>query len=83
MSDEVRSYDDNDTGVIAGIGLRHLVTNSIEVDVGFSYTDVFDDGFSTFGLGARFYANEKISFGIGYAAGDDVDTLLLNARFDI
>jgi hypothetical protein len=47
------------------------------------YTDVFDDGFSTFGLGARFYANEKISFGIGYATGDDVDALLLNARFSI
>jgi hypothetical protein len=83
VSDGVRSYDDNDTGVVAGIGLRHLATNSIEVDVGFSYTDVFDDGFSTFGLGVRFYANEKISFGIGYATGDDVDALLLNARFDI
>ena len=76
-------FDDNDTGIVAGIGLRHLVTNSIEVDVGFSYTDVFDDSFTTFGLGARLYANEQISFGIGYATGDDVDALLLNARFDI
>lgn len=83
VSDGTRSYDDSDTGVVAGIGLRHLVSNSIEVDVGFSYTDVFDDGFSTFGLGVRLYANEQISFGIGYATGDDVDALLLNARFDI
>ena len=79
----VQPFDDNDTGIVARIGLRHLVTNSIEVDVGFSYTDVFDDSFTTFGLGARFYANEQISFGIGYATGDDVDALLLNARFNI
>ena len=83
VTGDARSFDENDTGIVAGIGLRHLATKSIEVDVGFSYTDVFDDGFCTFGLGARFYANEKISFGIGYAAGDDVDTLLLNARFNI
>ena len=76
-------FDDNDTGIVARIGLRHLVTNSIEVDVGFSYTDVFDDSFNTFGLGARYYANEKVSFGIGYATGDDVDALLLNVRLDI
>jgi len=82
-TDGVTTFDDSDTGVAAGIGLRHLVTNSIEVDVGFSYTDVFDDSFNTFGLGARFYANEKLSFGIGYATGDDVDALLLNVRLDI
>ena len=82
-SDGTNSYDDNDTGIIIGIRLRHLVTNSIEVDVGFSHTDVFDESSNVFGLGTRFYANEKISFGIGYATGDDVDALSLNIRLDI
>ena len=80
---EGANFDDNDTGFIVGIGLRHLVTNSVELDAGISYTDVYDDNFTTFGFGARFYANEKISFGIGYATEDDVDTILLNARLDI
>jgi len=80
---EGTNFDDSDTGFIAGIGLRHLVTSSVELDAGISYTDVYDDNFTTFGFGARLYANEIISFGIGYATGDDVDTILLNARFDI
>jgi len=80
---EGTNFDDNDTGAIVGIGIRHLVTNSVELDAGISYTDVFDDNFTTFGFGARFYANDKISFGIGYAAEDDVDAILLNARLDI
>lgn len=76
-------FNDNDTGAIVGIGIRHLVTNSVELDAGISYTDVFDDNFTTFGFGARFYTNDEISFGIGYAAEDDADSILLNARFDI
>jgi hypothetical protein len=76
-------FNDNDTGAIVGIGIRHLVTNSVELDAGISYTGVFDDNFTTFGFGARFYTNDEISFGIGYAAEDDADSILLNARFDI
>ena len=79
---EGTNFDDSDTGVIVGIGLRHLVANSVELDAGISFTDIFDDDFTTFGFGARFYANDEISFGIGYAAEDDVDTILLNARLD-
>jgi len=80
---EGSNFDDNDTGFIVGIGLRHLVTNSVELDAGISYTDVYDDNFTTFGFGARFYANDKISFGIGYATEDDVDALLLNIRLNL
>ena len=80
---EGTKFDDNDTGAIVGIGIRHLVTNSVELDGGISYTDVLDDNFTTFGFGARFYANDEISFGIGYAAEDDADSILLNARFEI
>jgi len=77
------NFDDNDTGFIVSIGIRHLVTNSVELDAAISFTDVFDDDFVTFGFGARFYANDKTSFGVGYAAEDDADTILLNVRLDI
>jgi hypothetical protein len=82
-TDGITTVDENDTGVILGIALRHLVTNSIELDAGISYTDVYDDQSTTFGLGARFYASEAISLGIGYATSDDIDALLFNVRFDI
>lgn len=83
VSDGFNTFDENDTGNIIGAGLRHMATDTIEINIGMSRTDVFDDTSNTFGLGARFYANEKISFGIGYATGDDVDALSLNLRLDI
>lgn len=60
-----------------------MATETIELEVGFSRTDVFDDTENTFGLGARFYINDKFSLGAGYSTEDDVDTLLLNARINI
>lgn len=83
LSDGFTTIDDDDTGNIISVGLRHLATEKLELEVGFSRTDVFEDTANTFGVGVRFYANDKFSLGIGYATGDDVDTLLLNARIDI
>lgn len=82
-TDGFTTIDDDDTGNVIGVGLRHMATDAIEVNIGFSRTDVFEDTSNTFGLGARFYANEKISFGIGYSTGDDVDAFLFNLRLDI
>ena len=82
-SDGFTTVSDDDTGNIIGFGLRHMATDVVELNVSFSRVDVFDDTSNTFGFGARFYANEKFSFGIGYATGDDVDALLLNARINI
>ena len=82
-TDGFDTIDDDDTGNIIGVGLRHMATDSIELDIGLSRTDVFDDTSNTFGLGARFYANEQISFGIGYSTGDDVDALVFTLRVGI
>ena len=82
-TDGINTFEDDDTGNVIGIGLRHMATDAIELDIGLSRTDVFDDKSNTFGLGARFYANEKISFGLGYSTGDDVDAFLFNLRIDI
>jgi len=83
LSDGFTSIDDDDTGNIISIGLRYLASDKIELDIGLSRVDVFDETDNTFGLGVRFYANDKFSLGVGYSTADDVDSLLLNARFDI
>ena len=82
-SDGFTTISDDDTGNSITIGIRHMATDKIEISAGFSRVDIFDDTANAFGFGARFYANDKFSIGIGYSTGDDVDTLLLNARIDI
>lgn len=89
-TDGFNTIDDDDTGNIIGVGLRHMATEAIELDIGFSRTDVFEDKSNTLGLGARFYLTgprrskvNKISFGVGYSTGDDVDAFLFNLRIDI
>lgn len=81
-SDGFTTISDDDTGHSIVIGLRHMATNNVEIDVAFAQVDIFDDTSNALGLGARFYANEKFSVGVGYSTGDDIDTLLLNARVD-
>jgi hypothetical protein len=59
-----------------------MTENNVEINFGLSRVDIFEDTASTFGFGARFYTDENFSIGVGYRTGDDVDALLLNARFD-
>lgn len=82
ISDGFTTISNDDTGHSIAIGLRHMAINNVEIDVAFAQVDIFDDTSNVLGLGARFYANEKLSIGVGYGTGDDVDTLLLNARID-
>ena len=82
-SDGFTTISDDDIGNIIGIGLRHMLSEAVELAIGVSRTDVFDDTSNTFGFGARFYANDTFSVGVGYSTGDDTDTILLNARVDI
>ena len=83
VSDGFTTVDDDDTGNIITVGLRHMATEAVELDLDFSRTDVFDDTDNTIGFRARFYVNQQFSLGIGYETSSDIDTLLLNARFDI
>lgn len=82
-TDGFNTIDDDDTGNVISVGLRHMATDAVEIEAGFSRVDVFDESGNTFGIGIRFYANDKFSLGVGYATGDDVDSLILNARFNI
>lgn len=81
-SDGFTTVSDDDTGTVISIGLRHLISSSVELEAGFDQVDIFDDISNTVGFGARFYTSEQFSLAVGYTTGDDVDTYLLNARFD-
>ena len=82
-SDGFTTLSDDDTGNIIEFGIRHMVTDTVELTAAFSRTDIFDDTSNQTGFGLRFYSDEKLSLGVGYATGDDVDTLLLNVRVAI
>ena len=82
MSDGFTTYDDTDTGNVISAGLRFLATETVELELAFSRTDVFEETDNSFGAGIRFYASDKFSLGVAYQTADDVDALLLNARLD-
>lgn len=82
-SDGFITVSDDDTGNAITVGLRHMASDAVEFSAEFSRVDLFDDTENTVGVEARFYANEKFSFGIGYNTGNDFDALQLSARIDI
>lgn len=80
LSDGFTTLSDDDTGNIIQFGFRHMASDTVELTAAFSSTDIFDDTSSQTGFGLRFYTGESLSIGIGYATGDDVDTVLFNLR---
>ena len=83
ISDGFTTLSEDDTGNAISLGIRHMASDAVEINLGFSRVDIFDDTGSSFGFGARFYANDNFSVAIGYSTGDDVDGILLNARINI
>ena len=77
---EFPSYDVDDTGWSAGLGLRALVSPQIELAGGVEYTDLYNDRDTSYELEAYFYPLDKLGLGVGYDISEDVDTLLLTAR---
>lgn len=76
-------FDSNDTGKAISIGLRSLVGDAVELEVGYARADAFDETTNAFNVGARVYANDRLSLGIGYSTTDadvDVNSFSINAR---
>ena len=70
------------TGYGLGVGLRHKLMESLEVDANIDYINVNDDD-TRLKVGARYYINEDISAGVGYSIStEDVDILSGNLRWD-
>ena len=82
-TDNTGSTSDSDFGYDANIGLRHLVNDKLELELGFSNVYVFDRGDNSFNADARLYIRKRLTLGIGYITGDSVDSLSLNLRLDV
>jgi len=73
--------DDDETGWQLGGGVRAWVAQQVEVDAQLVYVDLGDSDIGL-DLGARYYLDTNLSFGLGLFLIDDADTLSINARWD-
>ncbi|NOQ89903.1 MAG: outer membrane beta-barrel protein [Gammaproteobacteria bacterium] len=83
VTDDSGATGDNDYGYTASIGVRHFVTDTVELEFGVSHAYVFDHADNSFKADARLYIRKRLSLGIGYIAGDNVDSFSLNLRLDV
>jgi len=73
----------DDTGYGLGVGVRHMLTDRIEVDGNIDFVDVNDNQDTAVKVGARYYFNEAISTGLSYStSSDDVDIVSAGIRWD-
>ena len=81
-TDGVTTIEDDDTGNQITGGIRHMVSDVVELAAAVTRVDVFDDTETGIGAGIRFYATNSFSLGVGYSTSSDTDTLSFNARVD-
>jgi hypothetical protein len=81
---ETRAFDDDDTGIFAGVRVRALVLPKVEVEGGIEHQHVavFDLKNDTYLVGeARYNFTPQISAGLIVNAGGDTDLIGAQARF--
>lgn len=81
-TDGITTIEDDDTGNQISGGVRHMVSDMVELAAAITRVDVFDDTETGIGAGIRFYVNNSFSLGAGYSTSSDTDTLSFNARVD-
>ena len=74
---------DSDFGGRVILGVRHLATDRLEVEMAASHINVFGHTVNSYMVGARVFIRKRASVGFGYSASDDVDSLLLDFRMNI
>ncbi len=73
----------DDTGYGIGVGIRHMLTDKIEVGSNIDYVDVNDIGDTTFKLNSRYYLNDRASLGLSYSTSSEGNDIILGGfRFD-
>jgi hypothetical protein len=73
----------SDYSVIVDVGVRHLVTDKIELEAKQSRVKVFGYTLNSTMVGGRFYFHERLSAGASYVADDIHDSLVISVRMDI
>lgn len=73
----------DDTGYGVGLGIRHMLTDKVEVGSNIDYVDVNDVGDTTFKLNSRYHLNDRVSFGLSYSTSSESnDALTGGVRFE-
>ena len=80
---DANAPSENDYSALVDLGVRHLVTDKIELEAMLSHVKVFGHTLNSTMLGGRFYFHERLSAGVSYVADDIHDSLLISVRMDI
>lgn len=72
---------EDDTGYSLGAGLRAMVASQLELNGGVSYVNVFDEGETSFGVGAVFSFTPQLAAVAGADFGDETTGFNIGGRF--
>ena len=64
------SYDEDDTGWNAQLGMRARLNRDFEVDANVRHVDIYDDSDQEWSLSGRYYITDAFSLGAGYTFVD-------------
>ena len=79
----VEEISDNDIGGMMVIGLRHVATEGLELELVATHMDVFGYTVNGYKASGRLFIRKKFSVGFGYSDNDDLESLFLNVRMNI
>ena len=73
----------DDTGYGVGVGIRHQVSDVVEIGTRIDYADVYDADDTTFQVNSRFFLNDATSLGLSFStSAEEVDVLSAGVRFN-
>lgn len=85
--DDLGSESFDESGYGAGVGIRSMVTDFLELSVKADYLDIDDENAMRYDASAFFHLTENLSLGVGYKLYDldeidqDVDTMSASVRY--
>lgn len=82
-NDGINDISDEDYGSVFSVGLRHLLTDRIEFELGGANLHVFGVETFSYNIDARYFFRNQFSFGMGYVSSENADSFQLNIRMDI
>ena len=72
----------DDSGYALAVGIRHLLTDTLEISGAINYVVIFNDDSTGLNLEARYYFGDVISTALAYATTDNADGLSLSIRIN-
>lgn len=85
--DDLGSESFDESGYGAGVGIRSMLTDFLELSVKADYLDIDDENAMRYDASAFFHLTENLSLGVGYKLYDldeidqDVDTMSASVRY--